>query len=108
MSIDDLRDLLSVAAALIATGGAIYAWLTARSKANSGALRELEREHREVEHRVTSVEGDIRHLPDKESVHALQLAISEMRGSMGRIEESLGGTNRTVRRMEEFLMETRK
>ncbi|RRY02980.1 DUF2730 family protein [Brucella anthropi] len=57
------------------------------------------------EHRLSKVENDLSHMPNTETVHQLQLAITEIKGQMGIMAKSSEATERTTRRVEEFLMQ---
>lgn len=55
------------------------------------------------EHRLTTLENDVRHLPNKESVHQLQIDLTEMKGQIGIMAKSSEITERGMRRVEEYL-----
>lgn len=88
---------LSFAALLISVGTSITAFLTSGAKRNATTLADHE-------HRIAKVENDIKHLPKKESVHQLQIDLTEMKGQIGIMAKSSETTERTTRRVEEFLL----
>lgn len=57
------------------------------------------------EQRLSKVENDLVHMPNAETVHQLQLTIMEIKGDMGVMAKSAEATERTTRRVEEFLMQ---
>lgn len=57
------------------------------------------------EQRISKVENDLAHLPNAETVHQLQLTIMEIKGQMGVMAKSAEATERTTRRVEDFLMQ---
>lgn len=60
------------------------------------------------ERRIQSVEEKMSFLPSKDEVHKMQLAMSEMKGSLGLVGKSLEATERTVRRIDDYLRENGK
>ncbi|WP_428527129.1 DUF2730 family protein [Roseibium sp.] len=101
--IEDIKNWLAVfnTAGLIVLG--VYGWLTARAKGNSEHLQKVDNKLIEHDRRIQSVESELKHMPDKDDVHDLKLALAELRGTVGRLDESLSGVSRTVRRVEEHL-----
>lgn len=61
-----------------------------------------------LEDRVSRVEGNVEHLPDKDETHKMALAISDMRGEMKAISERLTPIAATSERLQEFLLEQAK
>lgn len=88
---------LSVAALFISIGGSVTAFLTSGAKSNAKTLADHE-------HRVSKLENDMLHMPNKESVHKLQLDLTELKGQIGVMARSSETTERTTRRVEEFLL----
>ncbi|WP_186390375.1 DUF2730 family protein [Stappia sp. TSB10P1A] len=102
--IDDIRNWSGPIASLLAIASLIYTWITARSKINEQRLGGHERKLTEHDRRVQKLESEVSHLPRKDDVHELRVALAEVKGSVGRVEESIAGTDRTVRRIEQFLL----
>ncbi len=55
--------------------------------------------------RIQTVEGDMKHLPTRESQHRTELALSEMNGRFAALEEKLKPIAATSERLHELLME---
>lgn len=115
MDAEFLKTWGSILATFIAIGSIIYTWLTAGSKTNSEELGKLKTSNsgeftklREavdaVETRLTKIESDMAHLPDEKAIHDLKLDMAAMKGSFGRMEESISGITRTVHRVEDYLL----
>lgn len=102
--IDDIRNWSGPIASLLAIASLIYTWITARSKINEQRLAGHERKLTEHDRRVQKLENDVAHLPSKDDVHELRIEVADIKGSVGRLEASAAGTDRTARRIEEFLM----
>lgn len=98
-----LTDWLSLLAVAISSGGAIYAWITTRSKANGAEIEKIKETLRGQGDRLTSVEGELRHMPAKDDVTELKLTIAELKGSVAVFGEALGGVQRTVSRIDTYL-----
>ena len=78
-------------------GTAVTLLLTAGSKKNAKTIEEHEA-------RIMAIESDMKHMPNAEAVHKLQLDISETKGTIGILAKAMEGTERTARRVEEFLL----
>jgi septal ring factor EnvC (AmiA/AmiB activator) len=102
--IEEVRTWSGPIASLLAIASLIYTWFTARSKINEQRLSGHERKLTEHDRRVQKLENDVSHLPSKDDVHELRLEVSSIKGSIGRLEASSAATDRTARRIEEFLM----
>lgn len=89
---------LSLIALLISIGSSVTMFLTSGAKNNATKLAEHD-------HRISRLENDIAHMPSKESVHQLQIDLTEMKGQIGVMAKSSEVTERTTRRVEEFLLQ---
>ncbi|WP_024324301.1 DUF2730 family protein [Sinorhizobium medicae] len=94
-------------ASALAVISIIYTWLTARSKANEGKINSHERKLTEHDRRIQALEGEVKHLPDKDEFNELRISIEQVKGGLGRLEESHSGVSRVVRRIEDYLMKER-
>lgn len=97
MSLSDAKDLVGVIGGLIGVVAMVYAWLTARSKVNSEHVSDLLV-------RVQAIEADFRHMPSKDTVHGLELAISEIKGDIHAMSEAFSAVQRTAQRIENYLL----
>jgi predicted nucleic acid-binding Zn-ribbon protein len=125
------KDWLGVIALAISVGGAAYAWLTSRANQNAEHLKrvdetmgrlskqqdkldaaidamvpkkQIEETFSDHARRIQSLESDMKHMPAKDDVIELKLALAKLEGTVGRLDENLGGVSRTVRRVEEYLL----
>ena len=69
-----------------------------RIKAMSGKVEK-------TEDRVAAVEGELRHLPDKDVTHRLELALSEIKTEMRGVSERMKPMGAMVERVHEALVE---
>ena len=103
--LEPLKDNLSLIAILFSLGGTLYAWFTTRSRVNEKQLEKFGEIIRKIDHRVTEIEGEIKHLPDKDSQHQLEISMERMAGDMKQMSEALSATVRTVGRIETHLLQ---
>lgn len=68
-------------------------------------LKELLAAH---DSRIQGVENEIRHLPDRDSQHRVELALTEMNGRFAALEERLKPVVNTSERLHELLLEQAK
>lgn len=58
-----------------------------------------------VEDRIAAVEGELRHLPDKDATHRIELALSDMKAEMRGLSEGVKPLKAMVERVHEGLVE---
>ncbi|MEI9850651.1 MAG: DUF2730 family protein [Sphingomonas sp.] len=61
-----------------------------------------------LKERLSVTEAVIKEMPDKESVHRLELKVSDLSGTLGIVGQKVESVDRTARRVEEFLLEQAK
>ncbi|WNJ93990.1 DUF2730 family protein [Bosea sp. 685] len=61
-----------------------------------------------VEDRVAALESEFRHLPDRGSVHTIQLALESVKGELKAMGEQLKPVAAISDRLQEFLLEQAK
>lgn len=72
-------------------------------------IADVDRRIVHLETRVAKVESELAHLPRKDSVHGLEMAMQELKGQMAVIIERVGPIKAIAERMQEVLLEgTRK
>ena len=98
MTPETIMPWLALVSIVILLGTAITTFLTSGAKATAVTVSDHET-------RLQKIESELPHLPNKENVHKQQLDISEMKGEIGIIKKSIEATERTTRRVEDFLME---
>lgn len=128
--ISELKDWLSVLATAVALASLLYTFLTRSGKEAGEKVAELQkqtlaalgdiqkqitksledrdRKIDQLEDRVSRVEGELRHLPDRATVHRMEIGITEMKGDMKAIAERLGPVAAIADRLQEFLLEQAK
>lgn len=98
----------TVAADLAAHKNSVAADVEALRTANSSYLKEVEDATDALEKRVQKLESAFEYLPDKDSVHRLELTMKDMQVQMASMSAASEATARTARRVEEFLLDQAK
>lgn len=101
---DELKSWAGLLATALSLVALVYSWITARSRTNSEELGRQGEKLTEHDRRIQSVEGELKHIPSKDDISDLRLAVSAMNGQLGRMEEGYSGVSRAVRRIEEYLL----
>lgn len=69
------------------------------------SMKAIDRRIETNETRVGRLESEIAHLPGKDSVHGLEMAMQEMKGQMAVVIERVGPIKAIAERMQEVLLE---
>lgn len=100
----------------ISIGVGVYAWFASRQKdheddiaAINTRIGALEQAHAD---RITELESDMRsvsealkHLPDQESVHRVELQVERLGGQLNSVAKSVESIDRMAQRIDDFLRE---
>jgi hypothetical protein len=73
------------------------------TKSYDDKLAKLDDESGDHDRRIQKIEDLLPHLPSKDAVHNIDLAIARLEGHVAKIEASGAATERTVRRIDDFL-----
>lgn len=109
-----LKDWLGLAALVISVGTFLWNHLTSDGKRALAAVdtvkRDATKQFQEMDDRVDrhgerlqEIEGELRHLPDKETVVEIRLGMAKMEGQLAGMNASLGSLAKNVDRIDEFL-----
>jgi hypothetical protein len=97
--------------ALIAIAGHVKTWMSSGEKrltekvaALDGDAVAAEKKLTEHDRRIQSLEDEIKHLPNKDAVHHLQIDLTELKGFVATLAESSKATASATKRVEEFLL----
>ncbi|MBL4785099.1 MAG: DUF2730 family protein [Cohaesibacteraceae bacterium] len=104
---NDLRIWLAIVLSGIALATTIWGVLQARSRDNSGKIENLSERVVKVEGSIKGVEREMAHLPKKEAVHQIELAISDLRGELSSQTKEVSSVLRTINRIETHLLESK-
>lgn len=115
MTPQEMLPWTSLALALIALLGHAKGYFSSGEKTLVSRLNKAEQdiegsEKKLIEHdrRIQSVEAELKHLPDRETAHRLDLALAQISGRLDTLDERLNPIAATSRRLQEFLLEQAK
>lgn len=117
----DADMLFRVLSVLVSASAFVFAWSQAKSKAGAEALNDLEvqiialrTETIALAARLSKAEGEMQHMPDKDTVHKIELGMKDIEKTVSAQAETLRGyaealkaNTTTMQRLEEFLMTAR-
>lgn len=92
---------LSAAALIISIGMSIATMLTSGAKANATKLTDHDR-------RIQALESDLKHLPDREQAHRMELAIEKLSGRVDTLSKSIEPIAAISERWQELILEQAK
>jgi len=95
-----LSTVLPIAAS---AGTAIYAYFANRSRAAAKEITDLKAEVDALERRIGKIENTLEHLPNKDMISELKLAMSELAGTVAVMGEKVTGVAHTVGLIDESL-----
>ncbi len=93
-----LRDWLGLIALLISVGTSVTVFFTSGAKKNTATLIDHDR-------RIQRMEDEMRHMPSKDQVNEIKLAMADLKGTVGIMGETVASVSRTVHRLEDYLKE---
>lgn len=126
MQITEIAVYCGLALSVIAIFGHIKGWMNSGEKeltkdvtaikadhaSNVTALKAENEAHERklIEHdrRIQSIESDMKHLPDRESQHRLELALEKVNGRLDTLNETLKPIKANGEAMNELLLERAK
>ncbi|MBN9471681.1 MAG: DUF2730 family protein [Bosea sp.] len=73
-----------------------------------GRIKVLAEKVDAAEDRVAKLESEFRHLPDRRSVHGIELSLSDLKGELRAMGEQLKPVAAISDRLQEFLLEQAK
>lgn len=104
MSLSSIVAILMVVSLLLGIANTIWLWWSKSNDADATRIKEIDQKLDDHAKRLGTVESDLKHLPNKEDVHAIKLQVTEIHGQLRTAESELGGVARTVRRIEDHLL----
>lgn len=104
MDIQPLMPWLSFVAILISVGSSVTMFLTSGARKNGEKIDAQDKKLIEHDRRIQTVENEMRHLPNKDTVNKLQVDMTDLKGQISLIAKSSEATERATRRVEEFLL----
>lgn len=111
-----LQQWASLVLSVMAIGGTVWAWISSGSKDAHKRLDKMEDDRARtadaivarfqlVENRLTKLESDFEHMPDREQVHRIELGLERLNGRMETLDERLKPVAAVAMRLQEFELE---
>lgn len=97
--------LISLLMNSINLGIVVKNMLSAGEKKLEERLVKAETKMVEYDRRIQTLEAELKHLPDRDTAHRLELAIEKMNGRLDTMAEALKPVATTNQRLQEFLLE---
>jgi len=106
---EEIKSWLAVAASLLALGTAAWNWISSPARAVEAKVGRLTEVVADQDRRLAHVEETIEHLPDRESLHSMQVSITELKGEIQVLAERLKPVAAIADRLQEHVLaEARK
>lgn len=105
MTAGEITQYLSLALAALAVLGHAKGYFSSDAKALTGRMDVTESTLADLDRRTQVVEGELRHLPDRDSQHRIELQLAEINGRFAAFEERLKPIAAMGERMHEVIME---
>lgn len=93
---------------ILALGGQVKTILSSGERKLEERVTKVELKLVEHDRRVQTVESEMKHLPDRETAHSLQLAMERIVGRLDTMDERLRPIAATNHRLQEYLLEQAK
>lgn len=104
----EISPYLAVALSVIALLGHAKGYFSSGEKNLTNRTDATEKKLIEHDRRIQAVEGELKHLPDRDMAHRLELAVEKMNGRLDTMSETLKPIRATTERLNELLMEQAK
>jgi uncharacterized protein DUF2730 len=99
----DPRAMASLLGVFVSGATAIFAYVANRSKAKAQELEKLELRITEQDKLILTLQNQMQHLPDKDLVTDIRLALAKLEGTVGQFGEKLNGVAHLVGVIDETL-----
>jgi hypothetical protein len=99
---------VSLILSVVTLAGMLKTWLSSGEEEIDERLEVAEKTLINHDRRVQTVESELKHLPDKDMVMDLKLAMAELKGTVSTLGETVGSVSRTVHRIDDYLREDAK
>lgn len=101
------RFWLDVAVLIAVAANTAYTWAANRSKVNKAAIAEISNRVGKVEQRMSDLEADVNHLPDRGDIDTLHDRITGVSNQVSEVSGELRGIDRTLQNIHQSLLAER-
>lgn len=84
--------------------GFVKTWLSSGEKVLAEDISAAKKTIIDHDRRIQAIEGDMKHLPDRETTHRMELAMSEINGKLNVMAERLKPIESIGERLQETLL----
>lgn len=105
MDLSQVMPWIGAALSIIALLTQLKSMLTAGEKRLDERVAKMEAKAVEFDRRIQSVESELKHTPDRGTMHRLEMALTEVSGKLSVLEERLRPIAATNERLNELLVE---
>ena len=105
MTTAEISQYLGLALAVIALLGHAKGYFSSGERQIKTDLEAVKVKLIEHDRRIQAAEGELKHLPDKDTVNDLRLTLAQLQGTVSALSESMGSVSRTVHRIDDWLRE---
>jgi len=91
MDLSIIMPWIGAALSIIALGTQLKAILASGEKLLEERVVKLEKRSESVAEKVQQLEGDMKHLPDRDTAHRMEITIERMAGQLATLDKSLQG-----------------
>ncbi|NBN76797.1 DUF2730 family protein [Microvirga tunisiensis] len=108
MTPSEISQYLGLVLAVIALLGHAKGYFSSGEKALSGRVEKMASTQDSHERRIQWIEGELKHLPDRDAQHRMELQLTEMKGMFAAMDERLRPIVAISERMHELMLEQAK
>lgn len=105
MDSEAINRWLSIAALALSCVNMIWVMVSRSGHKAEAKLDGHEKKLTDHDRRVQALEGEMRHVPTKEDLSRVQLALTALEGRVAHVDHAVGAVSHTVRRIDDFLRE---
>lgn len=95
---------LTAISLLLGIANLIWSWMSKGGARLAAKLDKVDACTDEHERRIQSIEGELKHMPSRQDVAALELQLNTVQGQVQSIDREVASVARTARRIEEHLL----
>ncbi len=88
--------------------GVAVTWAIGRSKASQNEINGLRERIDQSERAIEAVKSELRHMPDRELTHRMEMSLGSMRGEIAVLAEQLKPVAAISQRLQEYLLDATK
>ncbi len=105
MTTAEISQYLGLALAVIALLGHAKGYFSSGEKTLTERTKKAEQTLIQHDRRIQAVEAELKHIPDRDTAHRLELTMEKISGRLDTLDERLKPIAATNARLQEFLLE---